>query len=250
MTVRLFPFRSLEPSENSGQRTGHKTLVSSEKIMTIIMCPVWKCREKFKHTNSIYTKICQMWSNWHWSSTFSGVILVKSCDVLQHTTTYHLQKGTTGTASSSLVCFGGNVRKWFWGCKDTILRWFTWSLHRQQKLKIRSCWVDSLAEVSEPFKSTPKLRRLSSLSPDIADQDRRGLTYDPIVSVDRQLQRKVSGWCHTSHKALQTEEDSKLNPALIPECELVCMYVCVCMHACTHVRNYEHVLVCVTMSLC
>lgn len=42
------------------QRTGHESLVSAEKIMTIIMYSVWKRREKFKHTNSIYTKICQM----------------------------------------------------------------------------------------------------------------------------------------------------------------------------------------------
>lgn len=60
MIVRLFPFRSLEPSGNSGQRTGHETLVSAEKIMTIVMYSVGKCREKFKHTNSSYTKICQM----------------------------------------------------------------------------------------------------------------------------------------------------------------------------------------------
>lgn len=51
MTVRLFLFRSLEPSENSGQRTGHETLVSPEKIMTITMCPVWKCISSAKRHN-------------------------------------------------------------------------------------------------------------------------------------------------------------------------------------------------------
>lgn len=177
-----------------------------------------------RHTNIIYTK---MWCDQIdiGCQNFQGTSLWKAAMSLNMQQHKICKQGKLVHHLSVLVETSSLV---FHRCEETILRSFTWSLHRQRNLKMRSCWVGSPAEVSEAFESTLKLQSLSSLSHDVADPD--SLIYDLNVSFDT---AKKGEWTMPHFpQGFAKRESRSTKPCTHPW-----VWACVC--------EYEHMLMCV-----